>query len=60
MQDRSTYIKAIAGDAVMVDKHEETSVWLTISTRRGHLATVLTREQAQELIAALALQQVTA
>lgn len=45
------------GDRVFVDEHDD-GVWLSLSVRGGSAYTVMTKEQAQELIAAL--QQVTA
>ena len=51
------YIRTLPAEAVMVDEHGD-AVWLTISIERGRASTVLTKEQAQELIAAL--QQVIA
>jgi len=46
------YIRTLPTEAVMVDEHKD-AVWLTISIERGRASTILTREQAQELIAAL-------
>ena len=46
------YIRTSDGDAVMLD-NDTGEIWLTISLLRSRASTVLTREQARELIAAL-------
>ena len=51
-------IKSRDGDRVFVDDHSEDGVWLSLSVRGGSAYTVMTKEQARELIAAL--EQVTA
>jgi hypothetical protein len=50
-------IKARDYDRVFVDAHDK-GVWLSVSVQGGSVYTVLTKEQAKELIAAL--QQVIA
>lgn len=52
-------IKAAREDAhVFVNRYDEGLVWLSLYVKNGNVNTVLTKEQAKELIAAL--QQVTA
>lgn len=46
------YIRTLPAESVMVDEHGD-AVWLTISIERGRASTIMTKEQAQELIAAL-------
>jgi hypothetical protein len=46
------YIRTSDGDAVMLD-NEGGEIWLTISLLRSRASTILTPEQARELIAAL-------
>jgi hypothetical protein len=46
------YIRTLPAEAVLVDEHDG-AIWMTISIQRGRASTVLTKEQAQELIAAL-------
>mgnify|MGYP000910230026 CR=1 FL=1 len=46
------YIRTLPAEAILVDEHGD-AVWLTISIERGRASTILTKEQAQELIAAL-------
>lgn len=46
------YIRTLPAEAILVDEHGD-AVWLTISIERGRASTVLTKKQAQELIAAL-------
>ena len=38
---------------VFVEEHNENQVWLSLAVRNGSMFTVLTKEQAQELIAVL-------
>lgn len=45
-------VKARDYDRVFVDEHDD-GVWLSLSVRGGSAYTVLTKEQAQELIAVL-------
>lgn len=54
------HIRANSDDSVFVQSYDkdDKSVFLSLYLRRASAATVLTKEQAQELIAAL--QQVTA
>jgi hypothetical protein len=53
------YIRTLPGEAMMVDASDKNgAIWLTISVMRGRVSTVLTKEQARELI--FALQQVAA
>ena len=40
-------------ECVFVSEHDDHTVWLSIHFRRGSASTVLTREQALELIAEL-------
>ena len=51
-------IKARDYDRVFLEEYSEQRVWLSLATRSGSMFTVLSKEQAQELIAAL--QQVIA
>ena len=47
-------IKATHEEAhVFVNRYDEGLVWLSLYIRRGNVNTVLTKEQTQELIAAL-------
>jgi hypothetical protein len=47
-------IKSTHEDAhVFVNRYDEGLVWLSLYIRRGNVNTVLTKEQAKELIAAL-------
>lgn len=57
MEHKKAYIRTLPNEAVLIDEHEG-GVWLTISVMRGRVSTVLTKEQARELI--FALQQVIA
>ena len=54
------HLKIDRNDSIMVNAYDkdEKSVWLAVYVSRASAATVLTKEQAQELIAAL--QQVIA
>lgn len=54
------HIRANSDDSVFVQSYDEDdkSVFLSLYLRRANVAVMLSREQAQELIAAL--QQVTA
>ena len=45
-------IKSRNGDRVFVDEHDD-GVWLSLSVQGGSAYTVLTKEQAKELFAAL-------
>ena len=40
-------------DRVFVDAYSEEAVWLSLATRGGSMFTVMTKEQAKELIDAL-------
>lgn len=51
-------IKARDYDRVFVEEHDEDQVWLSLAVRNGAVFTVLTKEQARELIDAL--EKVTA
>ena len=47
-------IKAAREDAhVFVNRYDEGLVWLSLYVKNAHVNTVLTKEQAKELIAAL-------
>ena len=46
-------IKARDYDRVFIEEHDGDKVWLSLAVRNGSMFTVLTKEQAQELIAAL-------
>lgn len=46
-------IKARDYDRVFVEEHNEDQVWLSLAVRNGSMFTVLTKEQARELIDAL-------
>jgi hypothetical protein len=46
-------IKARDYDRVFVEEHNQDQVWLSLAVRNGSMFTVLTKEQAQELIDAL-------
>ena len=46
-------VKARDYDRVFVEEHNENQVWLSLAVRNGSMFTVLTKEQAQELIAVL-------
>ena len=50
--DKEFSISSREGDRVFVDEHDD-GVWLSLSVRGGSAYTVLTKEQAQELIDAL-------
>ena len=50
--DKEFSISSREGDRVFVDEHDD-GVWLSLSVRGGSAYTVLTKEQAQELIAVL-------
>jgi hypothetical protein len=51
-------IKARDFDRIFVEEHDGDKVWLSLAARNGSMFTVMTKEQAKELIAAL--QQVVA
>jgi len=52
--DRSQRIDSLSdNECVFVDDYDDNSVWIAIHLRRGLASTVLSREQALELIAAL-------
>ena len=40
-------------DRVFIDEHNGDQVWLSLATRSGSMFTVMTKEQAKELIDAL-------
>ena len=47
-------IKAAREDAhVFVNRYDESLVWLSLYVKNGNVNTVMTKEQAKELIAAL-------
>jgi len=47
------YIRVSGTDAVMTSPYDEGTVWLTVSIERGRASVIMTKEQTQELIAAL-------
>ena len=52
--DRSQRIDSLGdNECVFVDDYDDNSVWISIHLRRGSASTVLSREQALELIEAL-------
>jgi hypothetical protein len=53
MEHKEAYIRTLPDEAVLIDAQDRDAVWLTVSVGRGRASTVLTKEQAQELIAAL-------
>jgi hypothetical protein len=58
MEHKEAYIRTLPAEAILIDARDKDAVWLTVSAGRGRASTILTRKQAQELIAAL--QQVIA
>ena len=52
------YIRVSSTEAVMTNPYDEGTVWLTVVIERGRASVIMTKEQTQELIAAL--QQVIA
>jgi hypothetical protein len=52
------YIRVSSTEAVMTSPYDEGTVWLTVVIERGRASVIMTKEQTQELIAAL--QQVIA
>jgi hypothetical protein len=53
MEHKEAYIRTLPEEAVLVDASTRDAVWLTVSVGRGRASTILTKEQAQELIAQL-------
>jgi hypothetical protein len=51
--DDGFQINAHENSHVFVNRYDEDTVWLSLYVRHGNVATVLTHEQAKELIAAL-------
>jgi len=58
MDDNNHHIRVSSTDAVMISTYDEGTVWLTLVVERARASVIMTKEQAQELIAAL--QQVIA
>jgi hypothetical protein len=57
MEHIEAYIRTLPDEAVLIDA-QDGEVWLTVSVGRGRASTILTREQAQDLV--VALQEVIA
>jgi hypothetical protein len=53
MDDNNHYIRVSSTEAVMTSPYDEGTVWLTVSIERGRASVIMTKEQTQELIAAL-------
>lgn len=51
-------VKARDYDRIFIEEHDGDKVWLSLAVRNGSMFTVLTKEQAKELI--VALEQVVA
>jgi len=58
VMDDGFLINGREGSNVFVNRYDRGTVWLSLYVKHGNVATVLTHEQAKELIAAL--QQVMA
>ena len=58
MDDNNHHIRVSSTDAVMISAYDEGTVWLTVVIDRGRASVIMTKKQAQDLIAAL--QQVIA
>jgi hypothetical protein len=58
MDDHHYHIRVSSTDAVMTSTYDEGTVWLTLVVERARASVIMTKEQAQDLIAAL--QQVIA
>jgi hypothetical protein len=46
-------VKARDYDRVFIEEHNGDQVWLSLAVRNGSMFTVMTKEQAKELIAVL-------
>jgi hypothetical protein len=53
MEHKEAYIRTLPNEAVLIDAQDADDVWLTVSVGRARASTILTREQAQLLIAQL-------
>jgi hypothetical protein len=51
--DDGFQINAHENSHVFVNRYDKDTVWLSLYVKHGNVATVLTHEQAKELIAAL-------
>lgn len=51
--DNNHYVRLANFDAVMVSPHDDGAIWMTVVVERARASVIMTREQAQELIAAL-------
>lgn len=53
VMDDGFQINGREGSNVFVNRYDKDTVWLSLYVKHGNVATVLTHEQAKELIAAL-------